>query len=90
MKKPNPALALVGRAFRSRTDGRIRWVTCLSARHNYTLLWLDEETSIWWQGGHVPAATFDHHYGGEEVPAPAIGTTYKLAGVFGGFREVAA
>lgn len=87
MKRPNPALALVGRAFRSRTDGRVRWITNLSARHNYTLLWLDEDTGIWWQGGHVSAATFDQFYGGDEISAPIGG--YKLAGVFGGFREVA-
>jgi hypothetical protein len=84
MKKPT--LALVGKAFRSRSDGRIRWITNLSTRSNYTLLWLDEETNIWWQGGHVDAATFDKFYGGDEVDAP-IGS-YKLAGVFGGFRVV--
>lgn len=88
MKKPNPALTLVGKAFRSRNDGRIRWITNLSSRKNYTLLWLDEGTDIWWQGGHVDAATFDRFYGGDEVAAPT--DSYKLAGVFGGYRLIPA
>ena len=78
----------IGKAFRSRRDMRVRWVMHRSARHNYTLLWLDEQSGVWYQGGHVPAATFDQHYGGNEVEAPKHGDTYKLAGVFGGFREV--
>jgi hypothetical protein len=80
----------VGRAFRSRRDGVIRWVTHLSARENYTLLWLDEQSGVWNQGGHVPAATFERFYGGDEVMPPQPGETYKFAGVFGGYREVAA
>ncbi len=79
---------LVGKAFRGRHDKLVRWITHRSARHNYTLLWLDEQSDIWWQGGHVRAATFDQFYGGDEVSAPQRGDTYKLAGVFGGFREV--
>lgn len=79
---------LVGKAFRSRIDGRVRWITHRSARHNYTLLWLDEQSDIWWQGGHVLAAMFDQFYGGDEISAPQRGDAYKYAGVFGGFREV--
>lgn len=82
-KKADP---LVGRAFRC-DDGIVRWIIARSSRANYRLLWLDEKTGVWFQGGAWPVVQW---VGGEEVPTPRPGETYKLAGVFGGYREVAA
>lgn len=73
----------VGRAFRSARDGTVRWITHRSDRGYYHMLWLNEKTGVWNLGGREKAADFARFYGGEEVPAPQPGETYKMAGVFG-------
>lgn len=69
-------LSLVGKAFRC-TDGLVRWVTHLSVRNYYSMLWLDERTNVWHDGGIIKA---DRWQGGEEVPVP---TTWLQAGATG-------
>jgi hypothetical protein len=77
----------VGRAFRGK-DGTVRWITGKSRAGNYQMLWLRSD-GIWTQGGTTLAASWDASvYAGDEVPAPQPGETYKLAGVFDGYREV--
>lgn len=76
----------VGRAYRC-TDGLIRWITGISTRKNYQVLWLREEDGVWMQGGTWPFAQWQDS---EEVPAPQPGETYKRAGVFSGYRECTA
>lgn len=71
----------IGKAFRDDT-GLVRWIIGKSNRNYYQLLWLDETTGVWNQGGiskTIPQ--------GEEVPAPQPGNIYKLAGTFNGYRE---
>lgn len=71
----------VGKAYRG-ADGIVRWVTSLSTRGVYSLLWLDEKNNTWWYGGKVRAtewASVDGH----EVVAPQPDETYRKYGVFG-------
>lgn len=78
MRQPNP---IIGKAFRDDT-GLVRWVVGKSTRGYYQLLWLEEQTGVWHQGGiskTVPQ--------GIEVSAPQLGDIYKLAGTFDGYRE---
>jgi len=79
----------IGRAFRGK-DGTVRWIIGKSKARNYQMLWLRPD-GIWTQGGTAPAASWDTSaYTGDEAPAPQPGETYKLAGVFGGYREIQA
>jgi hypothetical protein len=73
---------LVGRAFRC-SDGLIRWITHLSTRRYYSLLWLNEAEGVWYSGGIVKANQWE---GGEEVPAPQPGQPYRIAGATGVIR----
>lgn len=77
---------LVGRAFRC-PDGLVRWITGLSTRGYYSLLWLDERSSTWFSGGLVRAHSWQ---GGVEVEAPKQGERYRLAGPMGTVDERAA
>jgi hypothetical protein len=70
---------IVGNAYRC-PDGIVRWVTHLSVRGYYHLLWLDEERNQWHQGGKVKARDWQ---GGEPYPAPQPGDTYTLLNAFG-------
>lgn len=74
---------MVGRAFRC-PDGLVRWVTAVSRRGSYELRWLDESTQTWHYGGKMKATAWP---GGEEVPAPRPGDTYRRASATG-FVEV--
>lgn len=73
------AAALVGRAFRC-SDGLIRWITHLSTRNYYSLLWLNESEGVWFSGGIIKANKWQ---GGEEVVAPKPGEVYKRVGATG-------
>jgi hypothetical protein len=73
---------LVGRAFRC-SDGLIRWITHLSTRRYYSLLWLNEAEGVWYSGGIVKANRWE---GGEEVPAPQPGQPYRIASATGVIR----
>src|ERR1044071_3800844 len=71
--------SIVGRAFRG-SDGLIRWITHLSTRNYYSLLWLNEADGVWHSGGIVKA---DKWAGGSEVAAPQPGESYRIAGATG-------
>lgn len=73
------AARLVGKAFRG-ADGLVRWITSLSTRHYYTLLWLDEQSQTWFAGGIVKVSNWE---GGAEVTAPQPGERYRRAGATG-------
>lgn len=81
-KNTDATQALVGHAFRC-PDGLVRWIISLSDRGNFTLLWLDEETSIWNMGGTSAASRW---VGGEEYTVPALGDSYQMYGVLGSLR----
>lgn len=81
--KDADAEALVGRAFRC-PDGLIRWITTLTTRGYYHLLWLNESDGVWHHGYMVRASKWE---GGEEVRAPQPGESYRLAGVTGVITE---
>lgn len=77
--------ARVGQAYRC-PDGVVRWITAISRRRRYALLWLDEKTGVWRDGGTIkPEAWPDL---AEPVRAPQPGEVYKHAGVFTGWHEV--
>lgn len=78
MTESNVHALLVGRAFRCK-DGLVRWITHLSTRNNFTLLWLNEEDKVWHMGGTLPAAKWQ---GGEEYPVPAMGEQYDMHGIY--------
>lgn len=77
------AARLVGRAFRC-SDGLIRWITHLSTRGYFSLLWRQDDGDIWYSGGIVKV---DKWQGGEEVRSPRPGESYKLAGATGVISE---
>lgn len=77
------AAALVGRAFRC-SDGLIRWITHLSTRNYYSLLWRYESDDVWESGGIIKADQWD---GGAEVAAPKPGEAYKRVGATGVITE---
>ncbi len=75
--------ALVGKAFRC-PDGLIRWITRLSARGYYHVLWLSEQTNVWHSGGIISAREWKAT---EEAPAPQAGDTYQFCEVTGVVSE---
>lgn len=77
------AAQLVGKAFRC-PDGLVRWITGLSTRGYYSMLWLDEKSNTWFSGGIAKVQKWHEWYGGaEEAPAPQAGESYLLAGAMG-------
>ena len=78
----NPAV-LVGHAFRC-SDGLVRWITHLSTRNYYSVLWRYETDDVWHSGGIVKADKWEN---GEEVAAPQPGETYRQAGATGVISE---
>ena len=81
---PEKALTLVGRAFRC-SDGLVRWITHLSVRGYYSLLWRRETEDVWYSGGIVKYYRWE---GGKEVPAPKPGETIRIAGATGVISEI--
>jgi hypothetical protein len=78
----------VGKAYRG-TDGLVRWVTHESTRHIYSVLWLDEESSVWYSGGKY-RKNEAHYIVGPEDFAPQPGDHYILMGSLGTLREMVA
>jgi hypothetical protein len=77
------AALLIGRAFRC-SDGLVRWITGLSTRDYFSLLWLDERTNTWFSGGIIKIHKWQELYGdAEEVRGPQPGERYQLAGPTG-------
>lgn len=74
---------VVGRAFRC-PDGLIRWITHLSTRNYYSVLWRYEYEDVWHGGGIYKANKWE---GGEEVAAPQPGEPYRMAGATGIISE---
>lgn len=83
MKKAQRIMQLenVGRAFHC-TDGIIRWVTNLSTRGFYSVLWRSRENDVWHSGGIIRPADF-YDLVVKEVPAPQPGDEYRMAGATG-------
>ena len=79
--------ARVGKAYRGK-DGLIRWITGVSTRRYYQLLWREEADTIWQFGGIAIAKEWPGSIAdGVELPAPQMGDTYLKATALGGVRE---
>lgn len=77
----------VGKAYRSKTDGVVRWVVDKSTRGNYGLRWLDEKANQWHYGGMAYPKELLAWVTGAEVPAPQPGDKYVLVGPTGVAQE---
>ena len=71
----------VGKAYRG-SDGTIRWITMLSARRNYSLMWLDETSGVWHFGGTLDAYQFAQ-IDGVICACPQPGEKYRKMGATG-------
>lgn len=72
-------LSRVGRAFKC-PDGLIRWITNLTTRSYYAVLWRREDEDVWYSGGIIRSDKWEE---GVEVHAPQAGEVFRLAGATG-------
>lgn len=77
----------VGKAYRSKADGLVRWVVSKSDRGNYDLRWLDEARNEWHFSGAIRPDEMLKWVAGDEVPAPQPGDKYVLIGATGNAYE---
>lgn len=74
----------VGKCYRG-SDGVVRWVTHQSKRGMLHMLWQDDR-GAWHDGGSLwPGRVIDVL--GDEVPAPAPGSTIRVVGLTGMMSE---
>lgn len=84
------AFPKLGKAYRSKADGVVRWVVSKSERGNYRFRWLSEKANQWHLGGMARPKEMLAWVAGEEVPAPQPGDKYVLVGPTGVAQEYTA